>query len=206
MIGLRVEIGGIKDVTDRLNRLANELQGPAIRMAINKVAEKARTEVKRAITADYAVKAGEVSSAIDLRRTSNTRLEATVTIFGSKSRRGRSANLIMFLAAYQAMGQAIKTRGSKAKKRDLAGLQRQLGFMIKRSGGLKKIEGAFIGNKGRTVFRRTGKGRLPIEPLQVIGFSQMFNSNRIKERVLKKINDELPIEVDRAIKKLLSSK
>lgn len=51
---------------------------------------------------------------------------------------------------------------------------------------------------------REGKGRLPIKPVQVIGFSQMFNSKRISSRVMQKINDDLPIEVDRAIKMLMA--
>ena len=60
-----------------------------------------------------------------------------------------------------------------------------------------------MGNKGRTVFRRTGNARLPIEPLQVIGFSQMFASRRISARVMAKVKADLPIEIDRAIARAL---
>jgi hypothetical protein len=86
----------------------------------------------------------------------------------------------------------------------MAALQKQLGFLIKKGGGLKKIEGAFVGNKGRTIFRRTGKARLPIEPLQVIGFSQMFKSRKIEQRIMAKIAAEFPVEIDRAIKRLMA--
>ena len=107
--------------------------------------------------------------------------------------------MIHFLAAVRGMA----VRGKRAKKGELKAIDRQLGFLIKKAGGLKRIEGAFLGNKGRTVFRRVGKDRLPIEPLQVIGFSQMFSSRRISKRVMDKINADLPVEIDRSIKLLI---
>jgi len=39
---------------------------------------------------------------------------------------------------------------------------------------------------------------------QVIGFSQMFTSRRINERVMAKLDQDLLTEVDRAIKRLLA--
>ena len=203
MIGITVNVRGLDDVKKRLAGLSREIQDKALKPAINKVAEKARAEINRAIPQEFNVKASEVRNAIDLRKAAGNRLQAQISIFGSASRRGRSMNLIHFLAAVQAAGRAVKVRGGKGNKRDLAALQAQLGFLIKKGGGLKKIQGAFVGNKGRTIFIREGKGRLPIKPLQVIGFSQMFNSKRISNRVIDKINQDLPVEVDRAIKMIL---
>lgn len=201
---IKIEIKGMKEVQANLARIPRELQAKVMQPAINKVADKARAEIARAIPEEYAVKATEVRQAVSLRRAQGGNLQAVIDVFGSKSRRGRSANLVHFLAAVQAAGQAFKARGAKASKRDLAALDQQLGFLIKKSGGIKKIEGAFIGNKGRTIFRRTGKGRLPIEPVQVIGFSQMFNSRKINRRVMDKIRAELPVEIDRALKMVLA--
>lgn len=200
---IKIEVKGIDAVRKRLQSLPKELQDKAIRPAINKTAEKARAEINRAIPEVYAVKAAEVRQAVDLRRASSGNLKAVIEVFGSKSKRGRSANLIHFLAAVQAAGRAVKARGAKATKRDLAALEQQIGFLIKRAGGLKKIDGAFVGNKGRTIFRRVGNSRLPIEPLQVIGFSQMFSSRKINRRVMDKVRAELPVELDRAIKMVL---
>ena len=201
---LTVKFEGFEEVKRTLERLPNELRDKAIRPAINKVAEKARAEINRAIPQEFAVKASEVRNAVEIRKARGDKLEAVISIFGSSSKRGRSMNMIHFLAAVQAAGQAFKVRGKKLKKSDMAALQQQLGFLIKKGGGIKKIEGAFLGNKGRTIFMREGKARLPIKPLQVIGFSQMFNSKRISSRVMQKINDDLPVEVDRAIKMLIS--
>lgn len=200
---IKINVTGLDAIQKKLDGLSRGMQPKVIGPAINKVAEKARAEINRAIPQEFNVKATEVRNAIDLRRANSGRLEAVISVFGSKTRRGRSMNMIHFLAAIQAIGKAIKTRGGKGKKSELAALQKQLGFLIKKGGGLKKIEGAFVGNKGRTIFMREGKARLPIKPVQVIGIAQMFRSKRIEGRVMKKIQDELPIEVDRAIKRLL---
>jgi hypothetical protein len=199
MIGLKIDVRGAAELQRKLAGVSREIRDKAMQPAINKVADKARTEINRAITQEYAVKATEVRQAVTLRRAGGGTLTAIIEIFGSASKRGRSANLIRFLGALN----GLAVRGAKAKKADIAALNKQLGFIIRRAGGLKKIEGAFIGNKGRTVFRRTGKARLPIEPLQVIGFSQMFKSRKIERRVMERIEVELPIELQRAIKKIL---
>ena len=204
MLGMKVELSGFDGLKRKIDRLPAEMRDKAVRPAINKVAAKGTAELTRAITDEYAVKASEVRNAVWVRKAHGDLLEAVITVFGSAKRRGRSLNLIHFLAAVQAAGKAHAVRGKRVSKADRAALDKQLGFIIKKAGGIKKIEGAFLGNKGRTVFIREGKGRLPIKPLQVIGFSQMFNSKRVSARVMKKINDELPVEVDRAIAMLLA--
>ena len=203
---IEVRVLGIDAVQDRLRQVASDLQPKVLGPAINKVAEKARAEISRAIPQEFAVKASEVRNAVSLRKARSGDIEATITVFGSTSRRGRSMNLIHFLAAVQQAGKAMKTRGAKASKADLSALNRQLGFLIKRGGGLKKIDGAFVGNHGRTIFRRIGKARLPIEPLQVIGFSQMFSSRKISTRIMTKIDADLLIEINRSIARLMSNR
>lgn len=201
---IKVEVRGADEIKAKLSRLPESLHAKVLQPALNKVADKVRAEVAREIPIEYAVKASEVRSAIDVRRARGGKLEAVIEIFGSARKRGRSLNMIHFLAALQAAGRTVKARGVKATKADLAALDRQLGFIIKRAGGVRKIEGAFIGNKGRTIFRRVGKGRLPIVPVQVIGFAQMFKSRRIERKVMDKIRADLPIEVERAVQMLLA--
>lgn len=200
---IRIEVHGMREVQDRLERVRRDLQPMVLQPAMNKVAAKAVAEINRVIPQEYAVRAGEVRNAVNLRRASSGKLEAVIEVFGSARKRGRSLNMIHFLAAVQAAGRAFKVRGAKVSKKDLSTLDQQLGFIIKKAGGIKKIEGAFVGNKGRTIFRRVGNGRLPIEPVQVIGFSQMFNSRNINRRVIDKINAEFPVEIDRAMRMLM---
>ena len=75
---------------------------------------------------------------------------------------------------------------------------------IKRVGGKTLIRSAFIANKGRTVFKRTGPKRLPIEPVQTIGIPQMFNAKRITEVVLQLVEDDFPQQFDREARYYLS--
>jgi len=201
---IRIEVKGVDHVQAKLSRIQLGMQGRAMQLAINKVAGKARAEINRAIPQEFAVKLRDLRNAIYLRRARSGSLEAVLSIFGSARRLGRSLNLIHFLQTVIHAGQQVKLRGTKGNRADMRALNSQLGFRIKKSAGMKVIEGAFVGNKGRTIFRRTGSARLPIEPLQVIGFSQMFRSRRVEQRVLSKIHTELPIEIDRAIKKVLS--
>lgn len=197
-----IRLLNVDGVAQKLRSLPRVVQDKAIAAALNKTADKARAEMTREITATYAIKAAEVRNSVSIRRAraSAAGLEVVLNVFGSAKKRGRSLNLIHFLQAVQGAGRALKTRGSKLKKKDLSVIGRQLGFLIRRDGGVKTIPGAFVGNRGRTIFRRIGKSRLPIEPVQVIGVSQMFRSRVIFNRVVKKINDELPIEVDRAVR------
>lgn len=200
---MRIDVRGDfgKSMIDQIRR---DLHPKVIQPALNKVADKVKADLARAIPQEYNVKASEVRSAVDVRRARSGSLEAVVTVFGSAKKRGRSLNLIHFLNSVQAAGRAIKVRGGKGKKSELLALQRQLGFLIKKGGGLKKIDGAFVGNKGRTIFIREGKDRLPIKPLQVIGFAQMFKSRKIERRILEMISKEMPVEIDRAIKMVLA--
>lgn len=203
MIGMKVE--GLAAVQAKLKSLDAELRTKVESMAINKVAAKAGAEINRQVSGEFAISRSDVKNSITIRRSHSKKLEAFISIFGSPKRKGRSMNLIHFLAA----GNGMRARGVKAKEaKALAG---QLGFKIKRTAGLKQIQGAFIGNDGRTVFRRVegqmksrsgpmNKHTQMIDALRVIGVSQMFNSKRISRVVLEKIRDDMLAEVDRAIK------
>ena len=204
---IRVSISGIDGVKRELKRIGDEIgQGKATAAAINKVAAKAQVEIRRAIVERYQISAEQVRGAMVLRRATATRarVEAALDIFGSPTKRGRSMNLVRFLAVVQAAGAAQKTRGARGTKKQLAALAGQIGFAIKRGGGLKTIPGAFLGNNGRTVFQRTGNARLPIKPVQVIGVSQMFGERGIRRRVMEKINADLVVEMKRAVDLILA--
>jgi hypothetical protein len=206
---IKIDVRGIDAVQRKLKQLSSDLQAKAGQMAINKTAQKAKTEIKRAVTTEFAIKANEVASSVYLNPSKmgkTGKVEATIDIFGSPSRKGRSMNVVHFLEKSITMGEAKR----RSKQNKLYGIGRGgkllpiLGFKFKKAGGTKQIEGAFIGNKGRTVFVRTGKSRLPIKPVQMIGVSQMFSAERIKSRVMDKINRDLIEETSRAVDYLIS--
>lgn len=191
MISLSIKTD-FKDVQRSLDRLSLDLQKRVVPAALNKVAAKAKTEMKQQITGEYNLKSAEVNErlrVIKAGRSLNQWL-AVLDPFASR-KRGRSLNMIHFLEN--------KTTLAEAKRRKAGGTVNQLHFKIKRVGGKKLVEGAFIGNKGRTVFVRTSGDRLPIKALSTIDVPQMFNTKRIQSKVLARIEKELQVEFDRAI-------
>lgn len=161
-----------------LGRLRSEIQQRAIARALNRTAEQGNTQMVRAIAAEFNVKQSDVRSQITIRRAregaAGTLL--TVEIKALQGKRGRGYNVIRFLERSVTL--------AEAKRRQRAGTQNQLRFQIKRSGGRQIIRGAFVGNKGRTVFQRVGKQRLPIKAVTTIDVPQMFNTRRINEKVV----------------------
>lgn len=176
---------------ESLRRMSRELQDKAVAMALNKTISKGKTEMTRAITSEFNIKAGTVRPQLMVKKAFAKRgiLIAELGVVASRNK-GRSANLIHFLKA------------ASVRNRSKNGRQHQLSFQIKRAGA-KHIPGAFIGNEGRTVFIRTGKARLPIEAVQTIGVAQMFNTRRLNERVVGRIEKEFQIEFGRAVQLLL---
>jgi len=190
---IRVDIRGLDAVQKNLARLQSDLRDKALSASLNKVGPKARTEMTRAITSEFALKTSDVRPRLSLSKASRNHLVVVLDPYGSR-RRGRSLNLIHFVEQRVSLAEMRRRRQSG---------DRQIRFKIKRGGGLKKIPGAFIGNRGRTVFRRTGKDRLPIQAVSTIDVPQMFNARRIAGRVLDRIRRELGVEVERAVNHLL---
>lgn len=195
MIGLNIK-SDIDKIAKRFGDLGRDMKTKAIAPALNKTVAKGRTEMARAITSEFAIKAADVRPRLNVRRASNRGggLVAVLEAFAS-GRKGRSLNLIRFMER--------KVSLAEARRRGRKGTLKQLGFQIKKSGGMKQIKSAFIGNNGRTVFVREGDSRLPIKALQTIDVPQMFNTRRINARVVKRIQKEFPIEFERAMRWML---
>lgn len=190
---INIQIKGLDAVKKQLQALSPTQLGQATVMAINKTTDKGRSELTRAITDRYAIQARDVRNSVAIAPASAAqgRMQATISVFGSTSQRGRSLNMIHFVGKKVTLGQA--------KKRRKAGTLNQLRFNIIKGAGGKMIPGSFIGKAGRTVFMREGKARLPIKPVQVIGVSQMFMFRQTHDRVIKRIKDEFNVELKRAI-------
>lgn len=196
---LSLQITGLDQIKKQLSSLSGAQLNSALSMAINKTAAKGKTEIDRAVRERYDLRRDEVSNSVTLSGASSAKLEATISIFGSAKKRGRSLNVIHFAEK--------KVTIAEHRRRNKAGTANQLRFKFLKQGGLKTIaadptlkNGPFIGNKGRTVFRRTGKDRLSIEPVQVIGVSGMFSYDPIKKRVLRKMQEEFNTEFNRAVR------
>lgn len=187
---IRLDVRGVDGVVRSLKRLREDLRDRAMTAALNKVGPKARTEMTRAITSEYALPAADVRPRLGLTKASRARLVVVLDPFASR-RRGRSLNLIRFVERSVSLAEARRRRNSDTLN--------QLHFKIRRGAGFTQIPGAFIANKGRTVFKREGRARLPIQALSTIDVPQMFNARRIQARVLARIRRELGVEMERAV-------
>ena len=167
-----------------LRELAGEVREVAMARTLAKVVDQCRTAMKRAISSEFVLTQSEVQSKLFTRKPRRVRgqyvLQAELYSTGKGGR--RSLNLIRFVEKRVTL--------AEGRRRAKAGTQ-GLYAKVLRSGGKKLLAGAFIGNKGRTVFRRTEEGRLPIEPMQVIDVPQMFNTRRINERVRERMEKQL---------------
>lgn len=177
-------------VSKALDRLHGAIRDQAAASAINKTLDQAQTQMVRAITSEFMVKAGYVRDRLRIRR-AVARGQATLegSLIGGNTGRGRSANIIAFVEKVTSL--------AAHRKRAKGGTGNQLYVKILRRGPAKPLPGAFIGNKGRTVFQRVGKGRLPIRPVQVIDVAQMFNTKRINATVVRFMRDKFPTIFER---------
>lgn len=173
------------EVQRALNQLRTDVGNSAMASALNKTVAQAKTAMSREIRAEFNISAEKVAESLSIKKAvaTGSRFSLTASL-ESKAKRGRSINLINFMERSVSLAQA--------RKRGKAGTLNQLFVQIKKGGGKKSLGSAFIGNKGRTIFIRTGEARLPIKALRTIGPAQMFNTKRINAKVLRFIEDKFP--------------
>lgn len=193
-----------------VNAMTSQKLDQAKASALNKVVAQAKTEMGREITKQFNVTSAYVRERLVVRRASAAAqrfvMEATLTVAGNK----RAANLIRFAERSTTLAQARKRMaGGEGGKHTLRGGGQitkalELRFKIKRSGDKKIVKGAFIGNKGRTVFVREGTGRLPIKALQTVDVPQMFNQRQINAKVVAFMKAKLPQALEHELKYFMS--
>ena len=164
------------DVAAALARLEQSIASQVLARALNKAVEQARTQMSRQIRSEFNLTAGYVRERLRIKRAfaKGGQFSLSAELIGGDGRR-RSANVIAFNARQLPGGVSV----------------------VIRKGNRKTIKGSFIGNKGRTVFKRVGKARLPIQPVRTIDVAQMFNTRRINAAVVAAINGKFP-EIGRA--------
>ena len=171
------------DVQRALDGLSADVRDRVVSSTINRVLDLGRTQMARSIAQEFNVKQAYAKERLRIRRATSKR--GTIFLEGALIGTGkRSANIIAFLERSTSLAQG--------RKRGKAGTKNQLHVKVKRTGSAKPIKGAFIGNKGRTVFQRVGKERLPIKAVQVIDIPQMFTTKRINQVVVKLMLERFP--------------
>jgi hypothetical protein len=131
--------------------------------ALNKAVAQGKTRMAKEIRGEYNLTATRIKERLKVRRAyASGRISLSAELSGTGK---RAMNVIAFVKGQPRPRQPVyvQIRRGVAKKR--------LNDMT------------FVGNKGRTVFRRTGPKRLPIEPVRTIDVPQMFNQRRINKIV-----------------------
>lgn len=182
------------EVQRAIDQLHADVAKTATTRALNKAIEQARTQMSREIRKEFVIDARFVRQRLSIKRASfyggALMLEAAL----DASEKPRSANLIRFKARKTGAGVTVK---------------------IKTTGGRKVVKGAFIGNKGRTVFERVpgtrmasrkwgGKHGEKIRPVQTIDVPQMFNTRRINAAVVAAMQARFPAIFERELAFALS--
>lgn len=178
------------EVARALDKLSGDIGNRAMVRAMNKTIDQGKTEMSRGISKEFRISVGAAKERLSVTRASakkgNLRFEATLE--ATRRGKGRSMNLIAF-----------KTVDARRTKKGMT----QIKFQVKRGGGRKSITGAFIGNKGRTMFIRTGKSRLPIAAVNTIDVPQMFNTRRINDVVRQAMLTRFQANFDRELRVVL---
>lgn len=163
------------NVIRRLDSLQKEVGEKALVSALNKTAAKGKTQSNKEIRKEFALTKAKVDEKLFVYKATRAGRNEFVAVIESRGPFGRRAiNLINFSAR-----QVRTPDGGVSVK-------------IKKAGGRKLVKGAFIGNQGRTVFIREGKGRLPIRPVQTIDVPQMFNVKQQMEKLIAFVRAEFP--------------
>lgn len=194
---MRIDIReNLSAVKAELSRLQADIRDKAIARALNRTVEQGRTQMVRAITSEFAIKAGDVRPVIKIRQARGGFGGGMLTadVYAMKDAKRRGLNLIRFGArsAPGAGRKLVRFRGSSGWAQRVVPVGGGVAVKIKRGGGRKTIAHAFIANAGRTVFIRTGKERLPIRGVTTIDVPQMFNTRRINRAVVQVIRDKFP--------------
>jgi hypothetical protein len=180
-----IRIKGLDQVMRQLGEFADKVAAPAIAAALNKAADQAKTAMAREISAEYMLGVREVRERLKIRRATARAggLQAALYVEPRYGKKGQ--NVARFV-----VGRKMTTAEMRRKAK--AGALKPLMVKIKRNGPAKPLPGAFLGNDKRTVFRRVGASRLPIEGVTTIGVEEMFGARRINEKVVRMIREKLP--------------
>ena len=153
----------IKRATKQLGAIAKDVVPIAARRAVDDTAKNAEVAARQRISKHLGLPAATVRS--KMQRLKANKFKLTAYVIG----RGRPLNLINFKAKQMKQGVKASAWGKR-----------------------KLYKKTFIANKGRTVFVREGRSRLPIKPVFVESIPKAFMNERIMPVVKLKVREQWP--------------
>jgi hypothetical protein len=158
----------------QLTEIEKNLVPKATAAALNKIGVTARTEAAREIARATGLKVSEVKNRVPLIRATKTRLIAILSALPF------APNLARFKARQTKQGVSAHAWGRR-----------------------KIYRGTFLANKGRTVFRRMGKRRLPIAPVHGPSVPRTFMAAKTQAAIRRVVTERFKLEFDRALAQFL---
>ena len=157
-----VKLEGLDKVLAVLNP---DIVTKATAATLNTLGEQLKTQTTKEVRQTYNVKASGLKSKLKTTKATWSNLKWSMEVPSDKR-----VNLIHFGARKVATGVSVK---------------------ILKDGDRKVIKGAFIGNKGKTVFKRKGKERLPIKTVTAMSPSQMI-SVKLRDKKIEEARKKAP--------------
>ncbi|QWU15681.1 Prophage minor tail protein Z (GPZ) [Paenibacillus sophorae] len=177
MMNISGELRGAKDALRRVGRMDSDVRKAAY-SALNRVSQRVKTESGRKVRETYIVKQKAVTGTAILRRGSMSNPGAELRW------KGGNTPLIRFRTNPKSMD---------AKR------PRVLRAAVKRAGGNKKVDGAFLARMGTGhvgVFRRTTRKRLPVEELYGPAVPVMLNNPEVVAHLERVAEEEFNKRLD----------
>jgi len=168
----------IKELTRTLTTIQKTVIPQATSTALNKTARTVFKEVKRDVAKDTGLKQKEVAERMTLVKANKYTQSAHIKM------EGRYFNLIRFGARQMKKGVKTKAWGKR-----------------------KLYRGAFIANKGRTVFAREGKDRVPIKalvgPNPAVELARRMKKPEFNKRVMARFDKVFSQELNYRLKRMM---
>lgn len=162
----------VKPALRMLEQLQKDTERATV-MALNRVAVTVRAEASRSVSKASGMKVSEVKEKMPLVKADRSTLTATIIA------KPWSPNLIRYQARQTKAGVSAKAWGQR-----------------------KIYPRTFIGNKGRTVFTRVGKARLPLKALHGPSIPREFIKDANLTAMKSVVTNRFPIEFDSAVRSL----
>ena len=192
MIYSEIKVTGVKELEKKLGNLKSKAPLVLAR-AINRAAQKAKTETKREVAAKYFISQGDVLKTVTLSKASTAKLSAEL-----KSKGGPIA-----LSKFK----VSPNRGVKRTKRGYSPSVYKAG--VEKAGGMKPLSGnpkAFLASMGSGhsgVMTRKSARRLPIKQLYGPAVPSMIKNDGVLGNIQDAASEMLERRIDAEVNNIL---
>lgn len=197
-----IDTKSLDKIVKGLSYFGKEMPGAAA-SAVNRTLDYVNTQVKRTVTAEYAIKQTDVTACATKKKASKSNLSAGITY------KGRLLSLAHFPhnPSVPGTGRYIKVKIKKSEGYKTLGPSQGRGRKGKK-GERQSVPWPFVGPTGAksadkvqaNVFQRTGKSRFPIKVLKTLSVPQMITNTNVEEKIQAQAAAKLQERVNHEIK------